>query len=170
MKDTVGVVIGATLVTLGLVWWIGGIDAMASWWPALVVAVGGGFLVAGRSGETGSVGLTIAGTVITATGLLLWMQTISGLWATWAYAWALIGPFAVGAAITWHARRRDPGTKSGVGPLLMWIGAAAFGVGFVFFEGVLAINGLDVPDVVWPLGLILIGVVLLVVRRPGPSR
>lgn len=161
MKDAINLILGATLVVLGTVWWLGGVEALSGWWPALVVAVGVGLLIAGLRSEPHSLALMIAGAVILSTGLLLSLQVITGWWATWAYAWALTGPFAVGVAMFAHARRESGSVDRGPGRLLMYIGGGIFIVGLVFFEGLLGLSGFEIADYVWPIVLIVIGVLML---------
>lgn len=44
-------------------------------------------------------GLAVAGGIVTMTGTILLIQNTTGLWASWAYAWALIFPTSIGLGL-----------------------------------------------------------------------
>ncbi len=139
-------------------------------WPLLVIVPGLGLLVAGLLVREAS-GLIVAGTIVTATGLVLAVQNTFDLWATWAYAWALIGPGAVGVGLALQGRIRGSPRLVQVGTQLALLGLGLFVVFGVFFEGAVHLSGLDlgaVGQVALPVALVVVGLLLLATRMlPG---
>ena len=107
--------------------------------------------------------MVIGGTVVTTVGLVLLYQDQTGRWESWAYAWALVGPAASGLGLVlWGLRSGNGGdVRNGTWGLLG--GLAIFGVGFLFFEGLIGIGGdqLAIPEWLLPVVVIAIGVVVL---------
>ena len=110
----------------------------------------------------------ILGSLITMTGLLLFYQSVTGHWTSWAYAWALIAPTAVGLGQWLYGTVNAlPGTvKSGKN--LANIGLIMFGVGFIFFELLLNLSGFNLGFAGWGILLILLGALTLI--RPLLSK
>ncbi len=108
------------------------------------------------------------GSLVTLTGLLLFYQNLTGHWASWAYAWALVAPTGVGLGqwLYGTANGRPGMVKSGRD--LISIGLLMFAVGFVFFELLLNISGLNFGPAGWGILLILLGGFMLL--RPLLSR
>jgi hypothetical protein len=159
-----GVALGLILVVIGLLLFAGqafDVSIGRLGWPFIVVAIGIVVLVLGLANR--EQGMVVGGTVATTVGLVLAYQNATGAWATWAYAWALVGPAASGLGMAlWGARAGDGqairnGTWSFLG------GMALFAVGFLFFEGVIGLSGERLPlaDWVLPVLIIAVGVVLL---------
>lgn len=168
-------VLGVVLIGLGAVALIGraaSVDLFAVGWP-LFVLVPGLLLFATGVGIGGRAGVAVAipGGIVTMTGVVLSVQAATGLWATWAYAWALVAPGGVGLAIaTYGLFTRQPDfVRAGLPVLGIGLGLfLAFGL---FFEAVLDLNGLRGGsfDSLLAVGLIAIGVLIVVagaVRRP----
>jgi len=100
---------------------------------------------------------------------VLSVQAATGLWATWAYAWALVAPGGVGVAFVLYGilTAQPDVARAGVPILLTGLGLfIAFGL---FFEGVLHLSGADLPlaEPVLAMGLVALGVVILVVGMSG---
>ena len=97
------VLIGVLLIVLGGAFLLArqaGIDVAAVGWPLFVIVPGIvifalAFAVGGRAGS----GFAIGGAITTVTGLVLAFQNATGLWATWAYAWALVAPGGAGLGL-----------------------------------------------------------------------
>jgi hypothetical protein len=173
-----GVALGAILIIVGAILFAGqlgnfGLGDLG--WPVWIVAAGIAILLVGLFlvPESGTV---VGGTIVTTVGLVLAYQNATGLWATWAYAWALVGPAASGLGLAiWGIRRADPNRiRSGIWGLLG--GLAMFAIGFLFFEGVIGLTGqrIAIPEWAIPAALIAIGVVVLLRgvlqrREPQPS-
>src|SRR4051812_47582641 len=83
-------VIGGILILVGILVLLdrqAGLDVGRTGWPLFVIGPGVilflvSFAVGGRAGA----GFAVAGAIVTATGLILAVQSQTGLWATWAYA------------------------------------------------------------------------------------
>jgi hypothetical protein len=153
------VVVG--LFALGVV--VFGIDLTQYGWPLFVIIPGLTLLVVGFLG--GGAGASVPGGIVTALGLVLAYQSSTGDWASWAFAWALIAPGGVGLGLYLQALRdRDP-VMLRRGRTLMFIAAMIFMIGFVFFESILGISGMDygvVGKAALPGLLVVIGLILLV--------
>lgn len=153
------VVVG--LFALGVV--VFGIDLTQYGWPLFVIIPGLTLLVVGFLG--GGPGASVPGGIVTMLGLVLAYQSSSGDWASWAFAWALVAPGGVGLGLYLQALRdRDPSMLRR-GRALMFIAAMIFLIGFVFFESILGISGMDYGifgKAALPGLLIVIGIVLLV--------
>lgn len=153
------VVVG--LFALGIV--VFGIDLTQYGWPLFVIIPGLTLLVVGFLG--GGPGASVPGGIVTVLGLVLAYQSSTGDWASWAFVWALIAPGGVGLGLYLQALRdRDP-VMLRRGRTLMFIAAMIFMIGFVFFESILGISGMDYGifgKAALPGLLILIGIVLLV--------
>lgn len=147
-------------------------DAGRYLWPALVILPGVAFLAAGSTLD-GVSGLVIPGAIITITGLVLAVQNTFGVWATWAYAWALIAPGGVGVGLLIQGWLRRSPDERRVGWGLLWLGLGSFVVLGAFFEGVLHISGFDLGPAgkgLVPGILILAGLALLVRNLVGSAR
>src|SRR5450756_2966486 len=140
-------------------------------WPLHIIILGLALFVVGlvlpdRAGE----GLSGFGLVAAAVGTLLWYQSVTGTWETWAYAWALVFPAAGGLAGiihgTLHANWRH--VRDGVGGFVF--GMVMFLVlGFVF-ENWLGFEGFGLGRIAaWVPGVILlaVGVTILFAGTPG---
>jgi hypothetical protein len=171
---TPAVGLGAALVLIGLVLLAGqvfDIGIAEIGWPLIVIAIGVALLLIGLI-AVGESGMVIGGTVVTTVGLVLLFQNETGLWATWAYAWALVGPAASGLGmVIWGLRTAD-GSQVRNGTWGLLGGLAMFAVGFLFFEGVIGLSGdrFAIAEWVLPAAVIGIGVVVLargiLQRRP----
>jgi hypothetical protein len=141
-----------------------GIDLDEAGWPLFVIVPGLvlftlAFVVGGRAGS----GFAVAGAIVTATGLILAVQNATDLWATWAYAWALVAPGAVGLGLLVYGaatRQRDIALSGGWALL---VGLALF-LGFAFFfESVIGLSGdrIEGLDALLAGGLVVLGVAIL---------
>lgn len=160
-----GVALGVVLVVVGVFYLLVqlyGIDLSSFGWPLFVIIPGLTLLIVGFVSL--GTGAAIPGGIVTMVGLVLAYQNSTGNWASWAYAWALVAPGGVGLGLFLQGlRERNPGlTKQGRS--LMFIAALIFLVGFVFFESILNLSGInDVPVVraALPALFIVIGILLL---------
>jgi hypothetical protein len=104
------------------------------------------------------------------TGIVLAIQNTFDLFATWAYAWALVAPGGVGLGLLIQGLTTGQPALRAAGVRTMGIGAAIFLVGLAFFEGVIHISGRElglVGQLLLPLLLIVAGAWLLL-RRALP--
>jgi hypothetical protein len=143
------IVLGMALVLVGGLALLGralDADILGLGWPIFVLLPGivlfaAGVAVGGRTG----VGLAIPGGVISMVGLVLSVQAATGLWATWAYAWALVAPGGIGLALVLYGLLTGQGdlVRNGIPILLTGLGLF---VGFgLFFEGILHMSGESFP-------------------------
>jgi hypothetical protein len=139
------VVLGGLLVLVGAVLLVGqlvSIDVGHYGWPLFLFAPGLAILYValmarGALGE----GLAILGSIITVTGLILLYQNATDHFESWAYAWTLIFPGAVGVGmILYGLVALRPGNVR-AGTRLVGISLVLFLVGVAFFEGVIGIGG-----------------------------
>jgi hypothetical protein len=138
-------------------------------WPLFIIAPGVVLMLVGLFlPDTPGSGLTIAGSIVATVGLILAYQASTDHYASWAYAWALVAPGAVGLGmLIWgllHIRGRM--VRDGIGAL--GVGLVLFVVGFAFFEGVLNVGGdrglAPLGRQALPVALILAGLAVIVSR------
>lgn len=177
------VVVGLLLIAVGAIWlaveWYGLVlpfDLGRIGWPMFIIAPGAVLLVIGlvMPGAPG-VGLSVAGGIVTTVGVLLAYQEATGHWASWAYAWALVAPTSVGAAMLIWAVLHRQGDIARSGLATLGVGLAIFIVGFAFFEGLLDVGGQNglapLGRQLLPVALIGAGVLLIATRLwPTPRR
>ena len=169
------IVLGLALVILGGLALLGRViqvDLLGLGWPVFVLAPGIFLFIAGLAvGGKAGLGLAIPGGIVSMVGVVLSIQAASGLWATWAYAWALVAPGGVGLAfVLYGLLTRQPDIARGGVPILL-TGIGLF-IGFgLFFEGVLHMSGLSANiDLLLAVGLVGLGVGILLYGLFGRRR
>lgn len=172
------ILLGVVLILVGVAWLLGGlfnVDVGRYGWPLFIIVPGAILLLAGLAARhDAGIGLSVAGSTVLATGLILAVQNLTGWWASWAYAWALIAPGGIGLGLMlsgWRLNRPALHRNGGRSALA---GLALFVAGFVFFEGLIGIDGrslFSLSGTAWAVLLIAAGVVWLVVSllRRGPG-
>ncbi len=128
-------------------------------WPSIIWGMGAMFgLVAIASGLSP---LLIPGTILGGLGLLLAWQKITGDWASWAYAWALIPGFVgLGIFLAFINRRV---------PRIVGLSMAGWSLFVFFLFGIFfAADGQFAGF--WPILLILAGVIVLAQSLLVPRR
>jgi hypothetical protein len=138
-------VMGGLLVLIGAVLLLGQfvrIDIGHYGWPFFVIAPGLVilFLALTARGALGE-GLAILGSIITVTGLILLYQNATDHFESWAYAWALIFPGAVGVGMILYGLVASRPGNMRAGTRLVGIGVVLFLLGVAFFEGIIGIGG-----------------------------
>jgi len=180
MNDTRGgraatIVVGLLLIILGagfLVIQLTGssfpFDLGSVGWPLFIIVPGAILLLAGLFLPAASgVGLSVAGGIVTAVGLILAYQSAADHYESWAYAWALL-PSAAGFSMSlWGILHRSADVaRSGLA--VLGVGLAMFLIGFGFFEGIIGIGGdsglAPLGRQALPLALIVVGLVLIATR------
>jgi hypothetical protein len=172
------VAVGVVLIVVGLLALLGraiSIDVFSIGWP-LFVLVPGLVMFAIAVGIGGSAGIAVAipGGIVSMVGLVLSIQAATGLWSTWAYAWALVAPGGVGLAMVVYGLLTGQRSFVRLGLPVLGVGLGLFLAFGLFFEAVIGLNGLQGRGLesVLALGLIAIGLVVLVGgvvnRRPTP--
>jgi hypothetical protein len=173
------VIFGAILIVVGgalLITNVTGFSFDAAWPLFVIVAglvlLGASFRVRGEPG----LGLAIAGSIVTTVGLILAVQEATDLYATWAYAWALVAPGSVGVGMSLYGTITGQPDLRSNGLRTAGVGLALF-IGFaLFFEGVIGLSGDGRPPLegLLPIGLVVLGAILVVGsvlgrRRPDAS-
>jgi hypothetical protein len=170
------IVLGITLVIVGAIALVGralSIDVFGLGWPVLVLVPGVAlFIAAVAVGGPAGVALAIPGGIVTMVGVVLAFQNATGLWATWAYAWALVAPGGVGLGMVVYglvAGQPDI-ARTGIPVLLTGLGLfLGFGL---FFEGLLGLSGARLPlgEPVLAAGLVILGALIILSGLIGGRR
>ncbi len=173
-SNMVGTLMGAILILLGISFLmvrfiISIIDFDFGYftWPFFIIIPGvlmflSAFILERKAGVT----LAIFGGMVTMTGVILMIQNLFDLYATWAYAWALIAPTSMGLAKLLYGTLRGLGDEVKNGLAMTGVGAVIFVVAGAFFELVIDINGfgLNVSWLCLPTLLIGGGILTLIVN------
>jgi len=170
-------VLGGLLILVGVLFLVSrltSIDLGHYGWPLFVIAPGVLILVVASSGRGAiSEARAIAGSIVTVTGLILLYQNSTDRFESWAYAWTLIFPGAVGAGMILYGLRAGRPGNVRAGLRLLQIALVLFVVGVIFFELILGIGGIRVGasgGVILSVLVIVAGLVLLVINLPGRFR
>jgi hypothetical protein len=145
---------------------------LGSWlWPFWVIVPGGLIIALGfRDTHRSSKGLVTFGSIIAVTGIILFVQNITGQWQSWAYAWALLFPGSIGLGQYLWGKRAGNVTEVQRGEKTMQTAAVLFAAFGLFFEVVLGIGGfhLDIASrIVVPVLLIAGGAALYIMSMNG---
>jgi hypothetical protein len=165
LHPSTSLALGIVLVVVGvffLVIRMTNIDLSANGWPLYVIIPGLTLLVVGFV-SLGS-GALVPGGIVTLAGLVLAYQSVTNDWASWAYAWVLVAPGGVGLGIFLQGLRERDSRQLRTGRSLMFWAVLFFMIGFVFFESILNISGIDygiAGRAALPALLIVLGVTLL---------
>jgi hypothetical protein len=170
-----GVIAGVILIGLGLIFLVDrvvDVDLGAAGWPMFVIVPGIALLAWGISqpGREGA-GLAVGGGITTVVGLILAVQNATDLWATWAYAWALVGPGGTGIGLLAHGIAHHDAGQRTAGIRSIATALALFAAFALFFEGLIGLSGPPFlstdagPIVLIAAGVVLVGVALFRGRR-----
>jgi hypothetical protein len=161
------VVLGLALVVVGVLALAGralSVDVFGIGWPLLIIVPGvvlfaGALAVGGKPG----VGLAIPGGIVTMVGLVLAVQAATGLWSTWAYAWALVAPGGVGLGLLLYGLLTGQRDVARSGVPVLGVGLALFLAFGLFFEGVIGLNGRSLAglETILAGGIVVLGVLIL---------
>jgi hypothetical protein len=136
---------GAVLIALGVIFLFAGpLDLLPglSTWPFFIIVPGVALIaLAFAVGGEGGVGLSIFGSIVTATGLLLLYQDVTSHYESWAYAWALIAPGSVGFGMLVYGIGTGRSDLVRAGAITGAVGLGIFLAGAIFFEGIIGISG-----------------------------
>jgi hypothetical protein len=165
IESNASMLLGVVLVVLGVLFlldqWLN-ISLGQYVWPLAIIVPGVlVFLWALGLREPEGLGFASFGGILIMIGLLLQWQTLTDMWASWAYAWALVAPTAVGLAhIVFGTLKNRPRLVSS-GIQVTKVGLTLFLAFAAFFELVLNIDGLNIGNWAAPVALILLGVYIL---------
>lgn len=120
------------------------------------------FILERQTGVT----LAIFGGMVATVGGILMIQNVFDLYASRAYAWALIAPTSVGLSKLLYGALRGLKDEVKTGLTMAGVGAVIFVVAGAFFELIIGINGfgLNVSWLCWPTLLIGGGIITLIVN------
>jgi len=134
-------------------------------WPFIFIIPGIlAFLVALSTESSSGEGLSILGGILTMLGLIFLAQSITDLWASWVYAWALVAPTSIGISQMVYGMRKNRDAIVQSGRKLANLGMFMFAVGFVFFELIIGVSGYGLSRFglpVFPMVLIFAGLFIL---------
>ena len=168
-RNNASIVAGSMLVLFGVLALFGqlfrGWNIWTNSWPLAIVGAGILFFVAMLLGGKSAAGLAIPASIITAVGLILFVQNLTNYWESWSYAWTVIviavgfGNFVMGTY-----SENQPARQAGL--RTMGFGFVLFVVFGTFFEGLIFTehNLRWLGQLVFPIALILIGVYVLLFR------
>lgn len=172
-RNTGSLIAGTALILLGGLFLLNQYLQVSIWqflWPLFVLLPGVGMLAAMYRGGKQSAGLAIPASVVTTVGLILLFQSITNHWESWAYAWSLIFPTAVGLGmVIYGIRADDEGTRQR-GKGMLRAGVILFVILGVFFETIFAAGGSMFGRIFWPAAIILLGLYLVFRRGSALSR
>ena len=160
--------LGVLLIVMGVLFFVGqavGFDLGPFGWPFFVIipglaVTGAGLAAGGLTGER----ITPLGAAVTMVGVILLYQNAADHFESWAYAWALVFPTSTGLGQMAYGSLKGRREMVMTGGRSALIGAALFVVGAFFFELVVGISGFGFgfDRFGWPLGLVIVGILLLV--------
>jgi hypothetical protein len=170
-------VIGALFVLIGAILLAGQfvrVDIGHYGWPFFVIVPGLLILfVALTARGAVSEGLAILGSIVTVTGLILFFQDATDHYESWAYAWALVFPGAIGLGMILYGLTASRSGNIRSGTRLVGIALVLFLLGAAFFEGVIGIGGYQLDHtagVVLGVIIIALGTLMLVLNLTSSGR
>jgi hypothetical protein len=159
-------VFGIMLIVLGclaLVDQIFNIRVSRYIWPFFIIVPGILIFFSGSRAEYGpGEPFAMLGAMVTMVGLILLFQSITDLWASWAYAWALVAPTSVGLGQLFYGVQNNQDGMRNSGITLVNIGLIMFFVGIIFFELILNLSGYGRNPIAWAVIFIGAGVIVLI--------
>jgi len=145
------------------------INLFGALWPLFIIVPGLAFLYFAATGGKKQSGLAVPGSLITGTGLILMVQSLTGHWASWAYAWTLY-PVFLGMALSYIGQRMGDNNTYKTGQGFVKFGGAAFIVSALLFELVLFGGGGILGGLAVPLLLIAGGLFMMANRSNGKRK
>ena len=147
------------------------VDLGAWLWPFWIIVPGGLIMALGfRDTHRGNEGLVIFGSIVAVTGIILFVQNITGQWQSWAYAWALLFPGSIGLGQYLWGKRTGNSAAVRSAEKTLRVAFVLFLAFAVFFEVVLGISGFRLgaaEGVIVPVLLIAVGVAVYVTSMSG---
>jgi hypothetical protein len=160
--------LGVLLMVLGALFLVVqavGFDLGRFAWPFFVIVPGLAVFGAGLAiGDPAGERITPLGAAVTTVGMILLYQNTADHFESWAYAWALVFPTSTGLGRMIYGSLKGRTEMVLNGGRLSLIGAALFLIGSLFFELVVGISGFGIGfgRFGWPLGLVIVGIMLLI--------
>lgn len=154
-----GVIGGMLLAAFGMMLLIGAILDLNLWafiWPYFIIVPGILCLIRVFARGKDALAAAIVGSMLTVLGFLLFYQNLFGYFKSWAYAWTLVAPTAVGLGLALYGRVAPHRVLAQVGTRLAGGGLILFLLlGMCFEVGVFQNN--SVIKFVVPALLIVLG-------------
>jgi hypothetical protein len=150
-----------------------GLDLGEAGWPLFVIVPGIVLFVVGLGvGGRAGTGFAVAGTVTTVTGLILAFQSQTDLYATWAYAWALVAPGGIGLGLLLYGGLTGQRDLALGGLWTLLTGLVIFIVAAFFFESVIGLSGdrIEGLDALLAAAVMVLGVAIVAVGLTGGRR
>jgi hypothetical protein len=170
-SNIVRMTVGIGLILLGILFLVGryvgarfDIDFGHYTWPFFIITPGVFlFLISFTPEPRPGIILAVVGAMLTTIGTILLIQNAFDLFASWAYAWALVAPTSIGLAKLVYGGIRGLRDQVKSGVRLAGIGLAIFVFGAFFFELAIGLNGFrfGAAWLCWPALLIGLGIALL---------
>jgi hypothetical protein len=164
VRSRANTILGLALVMLGGLFLIVQLFDISFWlviWPFFIIGPGlmffAGMILIGESAGP----LAIPGSIVTTVGILLLYQSVFNNFGSWAYAWALVFPTAVGVGLMINGAWSKSPKLVEVGSRWTSVGMAIFLVGGLIYELLLGKSNNIISDIVWPGLLIVFGLYLL---------
>ncbi len=164
---------GLGLIALGALLLLGrvlNVDLGQLGWPLFVIVPGAGLLAAAFLGPREASGLAVPGSIVTTVGLILLIQSFTGTFHTWAYAWGLVlASVGGGIFLSGQLGGAEDENEGEEGIRLVLLGLVLFVAFGVMFEGFIfdgwAVRGAG--RFLVPAAIIAAGVLLLRRNRDG---
>jgi hypothetical protein len=159
--------LGILLIVLGTLFFVGqavGFELGRFGWPFFVIIPGLALSGVGlATGDPTGERITPLGAAVTMTGVILLYQSAADHFESWAYAWALVFPTSTGLGQMIYGSLKGRKEMVVSGGRWALIGAALFVGGAFFFELVVGVSGygFGLDRFGWPLGLVIVGTLLL---------
>jgi hypothetical protein len=169
-------ILGLGLIGLGILFLLGQVfhlDILGFLWPFFIIVPGLLFFVGMFALGKNGAALAVPGSVVTMVGMILFYQNVTGHWASWAYAWLLIFPTAVGLGIAIAGLWSDEPKTVRSGIKMAGIGLLIFMLCAIFFEVLLNISGFRsglFGQILFPLLIVGAGVVVLAMALSARRR
>jgi len=171
------IVFGLVLILAGLAFLLVqvfhvGSGVLGFGWPLFVLLPGLLLFLVVRRGSEFAEPAAILGGILTITGLVLLYQNITGHWASWAYAWALIAPGGVALGEWVYGTLHNKAASRESARSLAGVSLSMFLIAGLFFELVLNISGFTrgLGGLGLPIVLIVLGVLLFARSLLGDGR
>jgi hypothetical protein len=167
-RNTGSLVGGSLLIIFGLLALFGKIfqnlNFWGTFWPFFIIGVGALFFVGMFAGGRSVSGLAIPGSIISTIGLMLFYQNLTGHWESWSYGWTVI-LMSVGLGIFIMGLWGQNVTQRAAGLRVLRIGLIMFVIFGAFFELIFtAGRPFGLRSIIFPAGLILLGLYLILAR------
>jgi len=170
-RNMVSIIFGAGLILLGILFLIGRfvgsffhVDIGHFAWPFFIILPGLFlFLISFALERKAGLSVAMLGGMVATSGAILLVQNTFDLYASWAYAWALVAPTSAGLAMLVYGGLRGMSEQVKRGLNLTVVGLAIFVIAGFFFEMVIGLNGFHFAAawLCWPAMLIGLGIILL---------